>query len=169
MPTLPTWDLFITLFFIIGVAYGFILQRDKVVLTTIAIYVALVITQTLTDPILQFFAGDRAILNQVFIKGVNNAFAVKSVLFAIVITVVTTKSGLDGKSSGGLLTPVELLSYSFLNTALITSSIFYFMPEASRIAFAESSRLAAFVINHNTWWVILPIVLLIALGIKRGD
>lgn len=169
MPTLPTWDLFITLFFIIGVVFGFILQRDKVVLTTIAIYVALVITQTLADPILQFFAGDRAFLNQVFIKGVNNAFAVKTTLFAIVIAIVTTKSGLEGKGSGGVLSPIELLAYSFLNAALIMSSIFFFMTEETRQSFAESSRLANFVISHHSWWVLGPVALLIALGIKKGD
>lgn len=169
MPTLPTWDLFITLFFIIGVAFGFILQRDKVVLTTISIYVALVITQTLAEPVLQFFAGDRAILNQVFIKGINNAFAVQATIFTLVIAIVTTKSGLEGKGSGGILSPLELLGYSFLNTALIMSSFFFFMTEEARIAFSEGSKLAHFVIGYHTWWTLLPIILLIALGIKKSD
>lgn len=169
MPTLPTWDLFITLFFIIGVAFGFILQRDKVVLTTIAIYVALVITQTLADPILQFFAGDKTILHQIFIKGGNNAFAVKSVIFFIIMIVVTSKSGLEGKGSGGILSPIELIGFSFLNAALIMSSIFYFMDEPTRTAFSESSRLASFIVSHHTWWVLSPIALLIVLGIRRGD
>lgn len=169
MPTLPTWDLFITLFFIIGVAFGFILQRDKVVLTTIAIYVALVITQTLADPVLQFFAGDRAILHQIFIKGGNNAFAVKSTIFAIIIAIVTTKSGLEGKGSGGILSPLELVGFSFLNAALIMSSIFFFMDETTRNAFSESSRLANFIVSNHTWWVLLPIALLVVLGIRKGD
>lgn len=169
MPTLPTWDLFITLFFIIAVAFGFILQRDKVVLTTIAIYVALIVTQTLTIPILQFFSGDRAFLNQVFIKGINNAFAIQTIVFAIVITIVTTKSGLEGKGSSGILSPIELLAYSFLNAALIMSSIFFFMTEEIRQSFAATSKLANFIISHHTWWVVLPVMLLVALGIKRGD
>ena len=169
MPTLPTWDLFITLFFIIAVAFGFILQRDKVVLTTISIYVALVITGVLADPILQFFAGEKAIFNSVFIKGINNPFIIKATLLTIVIAIVTTKSGLEGKGSGGILSPLELLAYSFLNAALIMSSIFFFMEVSMRDGFAETSKLAGFIINHYTWWVVLPVALLIALGIKRGD
>ena len=67
MVAVPTWDLFLILFFIIGVAYGFILQRDKTVITLISVYVALVITQVLTLPIQEFFAGPIIIFRRVYI------------------------------------------------------------------------------------------------------
>lgn len=169
MTVIPTWDLFITLFFIIGVAYGFILQRDRVVLTMIAAYVALVATQVLSVPLQQFFSGEKAFMNQVFIRGITNAFAIQTTIFVLVIAIVTSKSGLEGKSSGGLLSPFELLAFSFLNTAFIATNIFYFMPEAMRNSFALDSRLASYMINFHTYWMVLPIVLLIVLGIKKGD
>lgn len=169
MVAVPTWDLFLILFFIIGVAYGFILQRDKTVITLISVYVALVITQVLTGPIQEFFAGDRTILGQFFIKANVSTFTVQSVLFAGVIALVSAKSGISGRDSGGLMSPIEVFGFSVLNTALIASSIFYFMPEAMRAGFDETSRIAHFLIQYHIWWMILPVVLLIITGFRRGN
>jgi hypothetical protein len=145
------------------------LQRDKVVLTTIAAYVAIVVTGALTNPILQFFSGERPIMNQVFIRGINNPFIIQTAIFAIVVAIVTTKSGLDEKGSNGILSPIELLGYSILNTALIMTTVFGFMPEETRNGFSSTSKLANILITHNLWWILLPIALLIVLGMKKGD
>lgn len=170
MVAVPTWDLFLILFFIIGVAYGFILQRDKTVITLISVYVALVITQVLTGPIQEFFVGDRTILGQFFIKANVSTFTVQTVLFAGIIALVSAKSGISGRDSGGgLMSPIEVFGFSVLNTALIASSIFYFMPEAMRAGFDETSRIAHFLIQYHIWWMILPIVLLIITGFRRGN
>jgi len=61
-----SWDLVILIFFIALTAYGFLMQRDRVVVTTISIYVGLVLATILVDPISQFFMGEKAFLNQLF-------------------------------------------------------------------------------------------------------
>lgn len=169
MVAVPTWDLFLILFFIIGVAYGFILQRDKTVITLISVYVALVITQVLTLPIQEFFAGDRTILGQFFIKANVSAFTVQTILFALTIALVSAKSGISGRDSGGMMSPIEVFGYSVLNTALIASSIFYFMPEAMRAGFDETGRIAHYLIQYHIWWIILPIILLVVTGFRKSN
>jgi hypothetical protein len=168
MPTVPSWDLIITLFFIITIAYGFILQRDKAVITLISVYVALIIVQVLSGPLQDFFAGDKTIFGQLFIKSTASPFTIQVVLFASVIALVSMKSGLSSKSEGSI-SPLEVFGFSVLNAALIISSIFYFMPEATRMHYAEISKLANFVINYHTWWLVLPVILLIVTGWKRVD
>lgn len=167
---LPTWDLFLTLFFVIGVAYSFLLQKDKVIVTLLSVYVALVLTSVLVAPIGDFFAGDRTILNQLFIKSSASPFTIATVVFALTIILVSTKSGLAGKDSGGALSPLELLGYSVLNTALILSSILFFMPEAQRDGFDTTSKIAHLLITYRLWILVLPVALLITTGfLHRSD
>lgn len=167
MPT-PSWDLFLTAFFIAGTAYGMMLQRERTVVTMLAIYVALVLTGMLADPIAQFFAGEKTILNSFFIRSQASPFTIQAGVFVGLIVLVTTKSGLSGdRDSGGLLSPLEVFSYSFLNTALIVSTILSFMPEEARASIAASSNMASYLMGHELWWVILPIIALLFFGWNR--
>lgn len=170
MNILPTWDLFITLFLIIGIAYGLILQRDKTVVSLISVYVALVVVSVIGPTIHNFLVGEQTIMGQIFIKSNANLFTVKAVVFVAVVALISTKSGLSGKDSGGILSPIELFAYSFLYTTLILSSIFSFMPDATRESFAVSSKFAALIMQYESVWVVLPVVLLIASGfMHKGE
>ncbi len=163
----PSWDLFIMLFFIALTAYGFLLQRDKAVVTMISIYVALVVTTILTDPIQGFFAGEKAIMGQVFIRSSANAFTIQSAIFLVTIGLISTKSGIEGRDSGG--SAIEIFGFSFLNAALVVSTILFFMEPAKREAIAASSKLANILVNYQVWWIVLPVALLIVTGFMRKN
>lgn len=163
----PSWDLFIILFFIALTAYGFLMQRDKVVVTMISIYVALVVTAILTDPVQGFFAGEKAIMNQVFIKSNANTFTIQTAIFLLTIGLISAKSGIEGRDSGGSV--IELFGFSFLNAALIVSSILFFMEPGKREAIVASSKLANILVTYQTWWIVLPVILLIATGFMRKN
>lgn len=168
--SVPSWDLFITLFFIVAIGYGFILQRDKVVTTLLSIYTAIVVSGVAAEPVRLFFAGDKTLGNQVWVKSSASPFTIQAIVFIAVIVLVSAKSGLSGKGTRGMLSPLELVVYSCLNAALILSSIFSFMGPAQSQAFAESSRMANLIINHHTLWVIFPIIFLVATGgIRRSS
>lgn len=164
----PTWDLFIGLFFIIGLAYGFILQREKVVVTLVTVYVALLTTQVIAPIFQQFFTGDKTLFNSVYLKANASPFAIQAALFVILIVLLTVRSGLTGHRARGFLIPIEVLIYSALNSALVLSSILSFMPEETKASLATSSKFAKFIIAHHTWWLIVPVVMLIVTGIRRG-
>ncbi len=164
MTVLPTWDLFITLFFVIGIAYGLILQKDKTILTIISTYAALIVVNAIAPTIQSYMVGEQNIMGQVFIKSNTNLFTIKSVIFILIIALVSTKSGLSGKDTGGVLSPIELFAYSFFSTMLVIASIFSFMTVETRTGFAASSKIASLIMQYEVWWVVLPVVLLIITG-----
>ena len=166
-PSLPSWDLFITLFFIIGLAYGFILQREKIVATLMSVYAALVVSQMLVDPVGQFFKGDKTLFNQIWIRSDTQPFTIHLVLFTAIIVLLSAKGGLGSARGRGVVSHVEVFVYSILNTALIVTSIFSFLPEPTRDAYAAGSKLVSFLITHNTYWLLLPVFALIFFGFQR--
>lgn len=166
MPT-PSWDLAIIVFFLIGIAFGYILQREKIVATLLSVYVSLVITQVVSGNVLSFFQGDKVLFNQVFIKSGSSPFTVRVVIFMAIIMLLSAKGGISGGKSKGIFSPIEIIIFSFFTTALILSSIFYFMPIESRDTFMATSRMANFVIKNYIWEVILPVVAMIVLGFFR--
>lgn len=166
MSGVPSWDMFLLLFLIMGIAYGLMLQRDKVVVTMISIYVGLVVTAILFPSVQQFFAGEKAIMNQFFIKSNTNSFTIQTILFLAIIAIVTAKSGLVAHDSE--MSPFIIFGFSFLNVALILSSILFFMPDGQREGIIEGSKIARFLVNYRVWWLILPVVLLIFTGWSKS-
>ncbi len=165
MPT-PSWNLAIIVIFVLGIAFGYILQRDKIVATMLSVYVGLIVTQAISGTMQQFFEG-QATLNKFWINLNASPFSIRLVIFMTVITLLSAKSGISGGKTKGLLSPVEVISYSILTTGLILSSIFYFMPPETRDAFAAASKMSNFVITHYVWWIVLPVLALIASGFVR--
>jgi len=163
----PSWDLAIIVFFLIGIAFGYILQREKIVATMVSVYVALIVTQIFSGNVLSFFQGDKMLFSQVWIDSNSSPFTVRVLIFMAVIMLLSAKGGISGNKTKGLLSPIEVIAFSFLTTGLILSSIFYFMPPESRDAFMANSRMASFVIKNYLWWVLIPVLGLIGLGFFR--
>lgn len=165
MPT-PSWNLAIIVIFVLGIAFGYILQRDKIVATMLSVYVSLIVTQAISGTMQQFFEG-QSTLNKFWINLHASPFTIRLVLFMAVITLLSAKSGVSGGKTKGLLSPVEVVAYSILTTGLILSSIFFFMPPESRDAFSASSKMAAFIIAHYSWWIVLPVLTMVGMGFFR--
>ncbi len=166
--TLPSWDLFITLFFIIGLAYGFILQRERIVATMMSVYAALVVSDLLVEPIGQFFQGDKTVFNQIWIRSNTSPFTIHMVLFILIIVLVSAKGGIgNNRSRGMVMSHIEVLLYSALTTALIVSSIFNFLPEATQATYAEGSKLVKFLIQYHNAWIGVPVASLVLFGFMR--
>jgi len=163
----PTWDLLIGILFILAIAYGFMLQREKVIVTLVSVYVGLVLVSVLTGTLQEFFAGDRAIFNKIFIKGTTSPFAIQTGIFLATIVAITARSGLSGGSGRGLLSPIELFAYSFFNASLIVVSILSFLPDDMRSVIVDSSHLATLLISFRGWLLVLPILLLVVLGYRE--
>lgn len=168
---LPSWDVFLTIFFIIGIAYGFLLQRDKIILSLVSVYIAIVVASSFGIVVQKFFAGDKMLFGQVWIRANASLFTIEIILFALTIFLVSARSSFltkKSRSSSGL-PPIEILAYSFFNTVLIISSVISFLPDATRQHLLESSKLASRIMNLQLWWIILPVILLIFTGFSRGE
>lgn len=165
MPT-PSWNLAIIVIFILGIAFGYIMQRDKIVATMLSVYVGLIVTQATAGTMQQFFEGQTT-LNKFWVELNASPFSIRLGIFIAVITLLSAKSGISGGKTKGILSPIEVIIYSILTTGLILSSIFYFMPPETRDTFAASSKMANFVITHYLWWIVLPVLALIVTGFVR--
>lgn len=165
----PSWDLFITLFAIIIVAYGVIMARERIIITLISAYVGLVVAKVWGTTIFDFFNGNKTILDKVWIRSSASLFMVQLVVFGAVIGILSYRSGLTAKEGKGLST-IEYLVYSLLATGLILSSIISFMPDSQQESIMRSSKLAYQIMSHQTWWIILPIIMMVfTSGKKRGS
>ncbi len=161
----PSWDLALTVIFLIGIAFGYILQRDKIVGTLLGVYAGLVVTQAVAGSIQQLFQGDSFLFNQVWIKANANPFSIRAVLFGLTIAIVATKANIaSGKSKSMLLSPLEIIVYSIMTTGLIIASVFFFMPGDARTPYMLTSQIAKFIIQNYTWWIVSPILFMIVSG-----
>lgn len=161
----PSWDLFLIIFFVVSMGYSFVLQRDKVVVTLLAIYAGIVMANVLGGPLQDFFVGDKTVGDQIFIRANANAFSVQAAIFILTTILVSLRSGVGGSGRGrGALSTFELAVFSFLNTALIITAVFSFMDPAAREHFASGSRIARVFISRELWWTIAPIIALLVTG-----
>jgi hypothetical protein len=164
----PSWDLFITLFAIIIVAYGVIMAREKIIVTLISAYVGLVVAKVWGSTIFDFFNGNKTILDKVWIRSSASLFMVQLILFGATVGVLSYRSALSAKEGKGLST-IEYLVYSLLTAGLVISSILSFMPSEQQSTIINSSRLGNLVMGHQTWWIILPIIMMVFTGKRRGS
>lgn len=168
--TLPTWDLVITLFFLIAMAYGFILGRGRIVIILVITYVAYVLASELGEAAYSLFTGPTNIANNVLVKGNASLFTIKSALFVLTIVLVSLKGQLDGLTSlaKGLKSTLLTGVYSFFNAGLMVSCVIKFLPEESQASLFTISPLANQVASNRQWWVLIPVVIIILEGFFRG-
>ncbi len=162
-----SWDIFLMIGFIAVVAYGFLMQRDKAVVTMISIYVAIVATALLVGPVQEFFTGEKALLNQVFIRSSANVYTIQLVIFIALVALISMKSGLAGDNRNGSI--FEILGFSVINAALLTSSILFFMDPAKREVIVQTSKLAKLLVTYHTWIMVVPVFFLIFTGWSKKD
>ncbi len=160
----PSWDLVVTLAFVIGVTYGFIMLRDRVLVTLLSLYAGTLVANHLYEPVQRFFSGDVAILNKLWVESSVSPFAIKLTLFGLIILVVGAKSGLAGRRSS--FSFFELIAYSFFNVAIGLSSVFSFMGADQLKTYVESSKLIALIVSNQTLWYVAPLVILAIMGVS---
>jgi len=163
---LPTWDVFIGLAFVLGIAYGFILRREKVITALCSTYIGIVIATNFSEYLFQFFNGNKFIAGQIWIKS-NASVGTIAIVTLLVSSFLISGAINSAKSRPGDVSPLEVLIYSALNIALIVGAIVGFLPEESRAHVIETSKMAKIIFDYKTLWVILPPLSLIVLNFRR--
>jgi len=163
----PSWDLFVGLFFVVTMAYGFIMQREKIVATLLAVYVGIVISQLFGGTLFQFFQGDKTLFGSLFIKSSASPFTVQTALFLGTVLLLSARGGIQAAKAKGLLSPLEIFGYSFLTAALMITTIINFLPFESQGPLIEQSKMLSKLMHYQTLWLVAPIVWLIFTGNKR--
>lgn len=163
---LPTWDLVITLFFLMALAYGFILGRGRIVIILIITYLAYVVSSEIGDLVYNFLSGKE----NAWIQSNASLFTVKSLIFTLIIVFISLKGELGALTSmaKGIRSTFLTGVYAFFNAGLIISSVIKFLPEDSQESLFAISALAFKVDNYRIWWVIIPVIVMIAEGFIRS-
>jgi hypothetical protein len=157
----PSWDLVITLAFVIGVSYGFIIMRERILVLLMSLYVGTTLSNALVGPIQKFFHGDTAILNKIWVESQMSPFMIKTLVFAAAVVLISAKSGLAGKRGMSL---IELAAYSIASVCIGIGSILSFMDPEKAATITQSSKLATLIVNHQMLWLIAPLVVLLFIG-----
>lgn len=163
---LPTWDVFIGLAFVIGIAYGFILRREKTITTLCSTYIGIVIATNFSGYLYELFNGNKFIAGQIWIKS-SASLSTVSIVTLLVSSFLIAGAINSTKSKAGDISPFEVLIYSALNIALITAMVVGFLPDATRAAVMASSKTASFIYSWRTAWVTLPPLALVLLNLRR--
>jgi len=163
---LPTWDIFIGFAFVVGVAYGFILRREKTITMLCSTYIGLVIATQFSRYLYDFFNGNRLVAGQVWLHSSASLSTISIVVFLISSFLVSGVIIMSSNKSGDV-SPFEVIIYGSLNMALIISSVLAFLPEEVRAKYVETSYLAGFFFHYRVWWVLLPPIALVILNFRR--
>lgn len=169
--TLPTWDLFISLFFIVIIVFAFILRRDKIGVVIVSIYIGLAIASELGNTLYILFTGGSYVADHIWVKSNISLFAIKLFLFIGLILFLSLKGehAEVGEAGGQTIVGTILTGvYGFLSAGLIISSVILFLGEENRMILFSQSRLADLIMDYRIWWLVLPIIVMMVTSIWRG-
>jgi hypothetical protein len=163
---IPTWDVFIGLAFLVGVAYSFLLRREKAITTLCSVYIGMVIASSFSETVYKFFNGNATIANSVWIKSNASVSTIAIVLFLLSIFLISGAI-ISSASKAGDVSPVEVIVYGILTVALIVSSILGFLAPETRTHIMDASRVAKILYNERTLIVVAAPLILVLLNMRR--
>lgn len=155
----PTWDLFLVLFFVIGVGlYGLSLGRDRVVMIMVSIYMGLAVVTN--APYLKDFTATFA-FNEFAVQA-GAFFGLFTLLFILMSRSALFKSWEAGMA-GGLW---QTMIFSILHVGLIASVALSFMPETALSHFSDATK-SVFLSDPGKFaWLVAPIAAMMIFGRK---
>jgi Na+/alanine symporter len=166
MENIPSWDVFIGLTVMLGIAYGFVLKREKTITILCSTYIAIVMSSSFTEYVFQFFQGNKVIANQIWVKGNVSESTVAIALFLIVLFFVS--GAINSAASGsGDLSPFEVIIYISLTVALVISTVIGHLPDETRNNILSASKVGSVIYGMRTLWVIAPPISLVILNFRR--
>ncbi len=171
MEIVLSWDLFITIFFAIIVAYSFIVGKTQTIKILLCAYIALLFADGFGN-LIEFHLRGVSPLVEVFLKFVGEDIFVlgKVLLFVLVTVFLTIKGGfaVNMAEGSGFVNVIMTFVFAVLCAGLIISTILIFISgtsligggpgiEASAIAdIRNQSQLVRLMVDHYNWWFSLP-------------
>jgi hypothetical protein len=174
---IPTWDLFILIFFAIVVTYSFIIGRDKTVKITIASYISILTADGVGNMMEKYFFGldPVVIIPQLQLGGFENNYSIiaKILAFALFLVLLMLKGNFvadihDGDNSAVSFIITALMGA--LSAGLLVSAVLVYMSNGSFLmgvpflqtdlmtSIYDQSFLAKLMIDYIDVWFVLPAV-----------
>ena len=163
----PSWDLVLLVFGGASVVYSLML-REKVVVTLLAAYAAMIVADRWGGALYQLVTKQSGgVLNEQFINGNVSVLTVQIALFALVMLVIALRGGvlIHPESIGnGFTSYGVLMLYGLLTAAVIASAILGFMPKEQLDVIYSSSKIAKQLVDYQAWLLVAPLVLMLISG-----
>lgn len=161
---MPSWDLFIIgFFFLISLAYGLSLGRDRILVILVSIYMSVAVI-TYVPYITQFTASIS--INDGFALRISAFLGIFILVFFLLSQCALLKTLASSAEQGAWW---EALVFSVLNAGLLTSVVLSFFPEGGEGLLTGFSQQIFLSDPAKAIWIILPVFVMLVLGRTRKD
>jgi hypothetical protein len=181
MQILPTWDLFIIVFFAIILAYSFIVGRNATLKIIIASYIAILTADSFGNLFDHFLLSEAKLVDLGVSFGSESLIILKILTFVLVILLVTVRGSffvaMDREKSL-LLNIVTTGAFGFLSAGLIISTILVYISggvfvgditSAVGVDITTDSLLAVMMTANYDAWFSLPAVAFVVMSFVGGE
>ena len=167
-----TWDLVIIIFLIVSLVYGFMLGRERVLLTLMGTYVGLFVADKLGESAFNLLSSSSSnVLQEAIVEQNITIFTVRVAILILVTMLLVLKGGLvvhpDAHGEGATHS-VSLALFALLNGITVTTSIIMFLPPDSQSIILNSSSLAKTLMQFYSGWLVVPFAVLLFLSFRRA-
>lgn len=169
-----TWDLFIIVFFIVIIAYSFIIGKNQTMKVIIASYIAILAADGIGNIIEKYLVGVDPILKIFTVESVSSSLIIlKIAVFVFTIVLLATRGGFDinlDKEKSPFLNVMMTGGYGILSAGLIVSTILIYTSGISIVEGTvditntmiyevyQTSFLVKQMINYYNVWFSLPAI-----------
>lgn len=183
MELVLSWDLFITIFFAIIVAYSFIVGKNQTIKVVLCAYLAILFSDGIGNLVESHLSGKSPLLDMLIRYAGEDIFVIgKVLLFVFTIVFLTVRGGfsIDMPEEKGFVKLVITFLFGVLSAGLIVSTILMFVSgyslivggpviDASTIAeIRNQSQLVELMVDHYNWWFSLPALTFFIFSLIRG-
>ncbi len=170
-----TWDLFVIVFFLVIVAYSFVIGKNQTMKVILSSYVAILAADGVGNLVQKYFLGTDPVLDIISIQTDNSGFIIMKISIFVVLTVLLTIRGafeIDLLQDRSRFFSIFLTgAYGILSAGLIVSTILVYISgisiftapfielgESPIIGIAEQSSLVRTMISNYSVWFALPAI-----------
>lgn len=172
-----SWDLFILVFFMIIVAYSYVIGKYQTLKIILSSYIAILAADGLGNLVEQYLIGEKPVLNVFVATGQSGSLITFKIAVFVIITILLATKGRFGvmvsAEKNRFVAFSSTIVYGILSAGLIISTILVYMSGISLFevkevfianpvdTIAAQSRLVTMMITHYNVWFSLPAVVFI--------
>jgi len=159
-----SWNIFIVFCILVSVLYGFILQRNKIILSLINVYIALAVV-TVVGPSFNNLMQKVGLvmLNETISARLFSVFLTQTFLFVALIILLSIRAEHAQAMADVKVSHPMILSfvYSALFALIVSSTIISFLSPELQANINAQSNIIAWIMAQKSLWIIFPVILMI--------
>ena len=168
MQILPTWDLFILVFFAIIIAYSFIIGRNSTLKIIISTYIAILTADGFGNIVDKFILSENPVIDIVTAANTGSLVILKILIFVLVIVLLAVRGSFfvaTGIEKSVIVSIATTGAFGFLSAGLIIATILVYISGggfmgvtagATGIDISSNSELARMMTENYNLWFSLP-------------